>query len=96
MHLIWSTGVMRMACRESILCNVGDPSRMEGSGLQQHVGCWSGRESERGIVPMKPRKREGGKAPYFWHASEGYKEGRLALLPEDFPVIGNFQMKLIP
>ena len=39
---------------------------------------------------------DGGKAPYFWHASEGDKEGRLALLPEDFPVIGNFQMKLIP
>jgi len=63
--LIWSTGVLRMACWESILCNVEDPFRRWGSGPQQHVRWWFGRESERGIVPEKTRKRERGKAPYL-------------------------------
>ena len=93
-HLTWSTGVMRMACRESILCNVGDPFRMWGSGPQQHFGYWSGRESERGIVPEKTRKRERGKAPYLWHASEGNEERWLAMSLKTPDKIRNFQRKL--
>ena len=47
---------------------------MWGRGPQQDLRCWPRRESERGIVPGKLRKRDGGKAPYFWHASEGEEE----------------------
>jgi hypothetical protein len=32
---------------------------------------WPGRESERGIVPLKSGNADGGKAPCFWHAFEG-------------------------
>jgi len=65
---------MRMARWEGILGNVGDPSWVWGRGPQQDLRCWPERESERGIVPGKFRKRDGGKAPYFWHASEGEEE----------------------
>jgi hypothetical protein len=60
-----STGVMGTACQEGILGNVGDPSLMRGRNLQQCIRYWSGRESERGVGPLKPGNAGGGKAPYF-------------------------------
>ena len=41
-----------------------------GRDPQQYIGYWSGRESERGIIPVKPGNAGGGKAPYFWSAFE--------------------------
>jgi len=32
---------------------------------------WSGRESERVIIPVMPGNAGGGKGPYFWRAFEG-------------------------
>lgn len=75
MHSFRSTGVMRTACQEGIVRTVGDPSRVRGRDPQQCFRCWPGRESERAGVPAKSRKRDGGKCPYFWHASEGDEEG---------------------
>jgi len=75
MHLFRSTGVMRAACQEGNLGNVGGPSRVRGSDLQRSYGFRSGRESERDILPVKPRKRDGGKVPYFWSAFEGNERG---------------------
>jgi len=75
MHLFRSTGVMRTACQEGNLGNVGGPSRVRGSDPQQRFRRWLGRESERDIVPVKSRKRDGGKAPYFWCAFEGDERG---------------------
>jgi hypothetical protein len=34
----------------------------------------AGRESDRGIVPMKPGNSDGGKAPDFWSANEEGKD----------------------
>ena len=48
---------------------------MRGSDPQQTFRRWPGRESERDIVPVKPRKRDGGKVPYFWCAFEGDEMG---------------------
>jgi hypothetical protein len=66
---------MRTACQEGILSTVGDPFRVRGSDLQQCFRGWLGRESERGIRPVKPGNAGGGKAPYFWHAFEGEERG---------------------
>ena len=70
MHLFRSTGVMRTACQEGNLGNVGGPSRVRGSDPQQSFRFWLGRDSERGIVPVKSGNADGGKAPYFWSAFE--------------------------
>ena len=44
---------------------------MRGRDPQQTIGYWSGRESERAIVLLKPGNAGGGKAPCFWDAFEG-------------------------
>jgi hypothetical protein len=41
--------------------------------------CWTERESERGIIPGKFRKRDGGKGPHFWHALKGEEKRGLAM-----------------
>jgi hypothetical protein len=64
-RLFRSTGVMGTACQEGILGNVGDPSRMRGCDPQQWDVHWSGRESERAILPVMPGNAGGGKGPYF-------------------------------
>ena len=66
---------MRTACQEGILGNVGGPSRARGRVPQQEDSFWSGRKSERGILPLKSGNADVGKAPYFWHAFEGYEMG---------------------
>jgi len=53
------------------LGNVGDPSRMRGRDPQQRVWRWSGRESERAILPVMPGNAGGGKGPCFRRAFEG-------------------------
>ena len=71
-RLIRSTGVMRAACQEGNLGNVGDPFfRCGVVARNRDMSFWPGRESERGIVPMKLGNADGGKAPCFWRAFDG-------------------------
>ena len=50
---------------------MGDPSLTRGRNLQQCIRYWSGRESERVILPVMSGNADGGKGPYFWRAFEG-------------------------
>ncbi len=56
--------------------------------------CWPGRESERGVVPGTFRKWDGGKAPYFWRASEVEEEKGLAMSLQTPEKIRTLQKKL--
>ena len=47
----------------------------EGSGLNGVVRRRPRRESDRGVVPVKPGNAGGGKAPDFWCAFEDGEEG---------------------
>jgi hypothetical protein len=67
---------------------------MWGCGPQQDLRCWPERESERGVVPGKFRKRDGGKAPYFWHASEGEEERGLTMSLQTHEKIRTLPKKL--
>ena len=62
---------MGTACQEGILGNVGGPSRVRGRDPQQYDVYWSGRESERVILPVMLGNAGGGKGPCFWRAFEG-------------------------
>ena len=62
----------RRAAQRGKTCRVRDrcPQRLIGGRLD--------RGSEGPIVLVKPGNSGGGKGPYFWSASEGSPEGRLA------------------
>ena len=65
---------MRAASQEGNLSNVGDPLfRCGVVARNRGVSFWPGRKSERGIVPVRSGNADGGKAPCFWYAFEGYE-----------------------
>jgi len=77
-HLAWSPGVVRTACTEGPLCNVGGPVSVRGRDPQRHAWWRPVRASERPTVPLRPGNAGGGKGPYFGSAFNGVVEGRLA------------------
>ena len=64
-----SAGVVGMARRKGDAGNGGDPSDRR-SRLHRRRWRRIGRESDRGVVPLKPGNSGGGKAPDFWCAFE--------------------------
>ena len=66
MHLDRSTGVMGTARRDRWSGKRGRPVLDEGSGLNGAFRHRSMRESDRGVVPLKPGNAGGGKVPDFW------------------------------
>jgi len=58
----------------------GDPPGRR-SRLQRRLRRRTGRESDRGIVPLKPGNSGGGKAPDFWCAFDDGEEGVIGHAP---------------
>ena len=56
----------------------GRPGRVRGRNPQHLFRRRPDRESEGLIVLLNPGNSGGGKEPYFWNASDGSPEGRLA------------------
>jgi len=65
-HRDRSIGVMGTARRERESRNRGDPPWTRVVPRHRRLGRWSGRESDRVIVPSKPGNAGGGKDPDFW------------------------------
>ena len=77
-HPAWSPGVVRTACMEGPLRNVGGPGPVRGRNPQRHGRWRSARASERLIVPVRPGNAGGGKGPRFGSAFDGVADGGLA------------------
>ena len=47
---------------------IGEARAFGGCGFNIAFGRWNGRESDRGVVPLRPGNSGGGMAPDFWCA----------------------------
>ena len=52
----------------------GDPSWSEVAASTSRKWRWTGRESDRGVLPLNPGNAGGGKGPDFCHAFEAGEE----------------------
>jgi hypothetical protein len=71
---IRSAGVMGAARRKGEAGNRGRPVLVGGRGFDIAARRWTGRESDRAVLPLNPGNAGGGKGPDFCHAFEAGEE----------------------